>query len=553
MADDTQGYATVLPNQFPSPGQALQGLIQAKERQQEKQAALDERQQEQKQKNAAAQEQRIRENEKYNLAALNKQTEAKQYETADEQVNNLTRKTLADIYNEGIKGTRLDPMDFEQMLKGKLGDLVQWNGNAKDQLKTIGTQRADFLKTLPNTDQTAVDKIVTPNFLQNVANLDENGNAISIKPLNQIKPNVNYFGAFSDPKVLASVTNDTTPLPEFFAKIPKQRASESDITSKAGNINASSYNTMVTPYSEMYTDETGKLAVRPQSQIAMVTEKDGEPIRVASEELKNAMQGNPKVEAAFNKEWQNYVQQHQLEAATNQDPHALDVLKENYRYKLAEQYLPHQVNTIEKQVTPTIVNKFSVENKHKEDVIDDNAGTLKSHLENAFTNNPVTFRLPIKGGGTGTQTWGNLGHSDITTPFTIKVEEKEEDKQTKTKVVSFDDYFVSPDNKIYGVYYKRTPTGEITDDVKQKQEIPIERYAERLLEKSTPQKYRKAVIKNNVDEVIGITEKPKTKKENTTAETSTITVVMPDGRQGEIPKSALSQFLKDNPKAKTIK
>jgi hypothetical protein len=515
MADDTQGYATVLPNQFPSPGQALQGLIQSKERQQEKQAALDERQQEQKQKIAAAQQERTRQNELYNLAALKKETEAKQYETPDEQVNKLTRKTLENIYNEGIAGTRLDPMDFERMLKGKLGDLVQWNGNVKDQLRTIGTQRADFLKTLPNTDQTAVDGIVTKNFLQNVANFDENGNIIAPKPLNQIKPNVNYFGAFADPKVLAGVTNDTTPLPEFFAKIPKQRASESDVTSIAGNVNASSYNAMITPHSEMYTDATGKLTVRPKSQVAMVTD-NGEPIRVASEELKNEMQGNPKVEAAFNKEWQNYVQQHQLEAATNQDPHALDVLKENFRYKLAEQYLPHQVNTIEKQVTPTIVNKLSIENRHKEDVIDDNAGTLKSHLENAFTNNPVTFRLPIKGGGTGTQTWGNLGHSDITTPFTIKVEETEEGKQTKTKVVSFDDYFVSPDNKIYGVYYKRTPTGEITDDVKQKQEIPIERYAERLLEKSTPQKYRKAVIKNNVDEVLGVTEKPKTNTKTAT-------------------------------------
>jgi len=510
MADDTQGYATVLPNQFPSPGQALQGLIQSKERQQEKQAALDERQQEQKQKIAAAQQERTRQNELYNLAALNKQTEAKQYETADEQVNNLTRKTLADIYNEGIKGTRLDPMEFEQMLKGKLGDLVQWNGNVKDQLRTIGTQRADFFKVLPNTDQTGVDRKVTKDFLQNVANLDENGNIISIKPLNQIKPNVNYFGAFADPKVLAGVTNDTTPLPEFFAKIPKEKTSESHFKNLSGNIDSRGYNAMVTPHSEMYTNESGKVAVRPKSEVAMVTD-NGEPIRVASEELKNSMAGNPKVEAAFNKQWQDYVQQHNLEAATNQDPHALDVLKENYRYKLAEQYLPHQVNQIEKQVTPTIVNKLSIENRHKEDVIDDNAGTLKSHLENAFTNNPVTFRLPIKGGGTGTQTWGNLGHTDITTPFTIKVEEKEQDKQTITKVVSFDDYFVSPDNKIYGVYYKRTPTGEISDDVKQKQEIPLERYAERLFEKSTPQKYRAEVVKNNVNEVLGVTEKPKTK------------------------------------------
>ena len=102
MADDTQGYATVLPNQFPSPGQALQGLIQSKERQQEKQAALDERQQEQKQKIAAAQQERTRQNELYNLAALKKETESKQYETADEQVNKLTRKTLENIYNEGV-------------------------------------------------------------------------------------------------------------------------------------------------------------------------------------------------------------------------------------------------------------------------------------------------------------------------------------------------------------------------------------------------------------------------------------------------------------------
>ncbi len=518
MADDTQGYATVLPNQFPSPGQALQGLIQSKERQQEKQAALDERQQEQKQKIAAAQQERTRQNELYNLSALKKETEAKQYETADEQVNNLTRKTLADIYNEGIKGTRLDPMDFEQMLKGKLGDLVQWNGNVKDQLKTINTQRADFNKVLPNTDQAAVDNIVTKNFLQNVANFDENGNIIAPKPLNQIKQNVNYFGAFADPKVLAGVTNDTTPLPEFFAKIPKQRASESDITSKAGNVNASSYNAMITPHSEMYTDATGKLTVRPKSQVAMVTEKDGEPIRIASEELKNEMAGNPKVEAAFNKQWQDYVDKHQLESATNQDPHALDILKENFRYKLAEQYLPHQVNTIEKQVTPTIVNKLSIENRHKEDVIDDNAGNLKSHLDDAFTNNPVTFRLPIKGGGTGTQTWGNLGHSDLTKPFTLKVEEKEENKQTKTIEVPFDDYYISPDKKIYGVYYNRTPTGEMTNNVKQKQEIPLQRYAERFFEKSTPQKYRAEVVQNNVNEVLGVTEKPKTK---TTTKVST--------------------------------
>ena len=552
MADDTQGYATVLPNQFPSPGQALQGLIQSKERQQEKQAALDERQQEQKQKIAAAQQERTRQNELYNLAALNKQTEAKQYETADEQVNNLTRKKLADIYNEGIAGTKLDPMEFERILKGKLGDLVQWNGNVKDQLKTINTQRADFNKVLPNTDQAAVDNIVTKNFLQNVANFDENGNIIAPKPLNQIKQNVNYFGAFSDPKVLAGVTNDTTPLPEFFGKIPKEKASESHFKNLSGNIDSRGYNAMVTPYSEMYTNEAGKVAVRPKSEVAMVTD-NGEPIRVASEELKNSMVGNPKVEAAFNKQWQDYVQQHNLEAATNQDPHALDVLKENYRYKLAEQYLPHQVNPIEKQVTPTIVNKLSIENRHKEDVIDDNAGTLKSHLDDAFTNNPVTFRLPIKGGGTGTQTWGNLGHSDLTKPFTLKVEEKEEGKQTRTIEVPYDDYYISPDKKIYGVYYNRTPTGEMTNNVKQKQEIPLERYAERLFEKSTPQKYRAEVVKNNVNEVLGVTEKPKTKKENVLAKTGTITVVLPDGRQGEIPKNALSQFLKDNPKAKTIK
>ena len=271
---------------------------------------------------------------------------------------------------------------------------------------------------------------------------------------------------------------------------------------------------MITPHSEMYTDATGKLTVRPKSQVAMVTD-NGEPIRVASEELKNEMQGNPKVEAAFNKELQKYVQQHQLEAATNQDPHALDVLKENFRYKLAEQYLPHQVNTIEKQVTPTIVNKLTIANQHKQDVIDDYEGDLKSHLDDAKKESGVKFRLPIKGGGTGTQIWGNLGHSQITKPFTLVIQEQEADKQTKTKEVTADSYFVTPENKIYSVYYKRTPTGEMTNTVLNKQEIPLEQYADRLFS-STPTKYRKGVIKQNVNQVRGVSNEP---KENKPAET----------------------------------
>jgi hypothetical protein len=350
-----------LPSQFGSIGNALQNYTATKERRQQREDALSERRFEFDQRNQLAQQEKADRNRLFNLKQIQDATAQKQFETPNHIIDNQIGTELKSIHDDSFQFLDKDPAFVDQYIKNRIGKVSQWSDLAKQHAQQIKDGITEFNKTVPNTDLNKTYEYTNQQFKDNFFDKDQMGNYSGLKDPHLIAQNVNYLEQFNDPNKLATIVNNTEPLYKFFKEIPKEAIHGSEYVNKKGNVVSNKWSGWGTPYTQVVGDENDKPTAQVPYQAAMVTEQ-GEPIKIATPQLRQAMIGNPAVEASFIKEWGNEVARKGLQ---NVDSHALDILKENFRHRFAEQQLlpTHQVNLDEKVVTPTTKNYISTGSK----------------------------------------------------------------------------------------------------------------------------------------------------------------------------------------------
>lgn len=493
MAYNNADQAVILPNTQLPLGQVMQNNIALSERQQARQDQLEERRYETDQRNEAARLAKANTNALHNLGTINKYIgEFKPIQAdVDELVGNEMKEYKAFL----MQNIGKDPIELDRLMSEKTPVIANAYGKMKNDLALIKDQEDAFLKAMPNADPTAVREVIRNQFRQKYTGIDANGKPFLKDPMNS---DSNYIKIFDDPEKLSWVVGDNqAPLKEFFDKIKYSPLSGSDYKNNQGNVIAKKWQGQGTNYSGVVgSDERGN----PKIDVAYeeIPMKNG-TLQIANETLRNDMQANPAVEKIFDIAW---LRKKKEKGLTGLDPATDEKMKEAYRLDYARNHIKHQVNVAEVEKTPKI--NISVGGNALNDAVENNSGVLKEHLENAIQNNPQTVYTGTKNGN---QTWGDLGQSDLTTPFKINVDVKTTNDLGETKTVNksvpFDKYFVTPDNKIIGAYYKRDEKNNKTSKMEIQKEIPIKEFTKRLVSKTTSPKTRQAVVDANVNEVLG--------------------------------------------------
>lgn len=505
-------FAVQLGNAQPSLGSVLENGIQLNERRTERSDALAERQREFEQRNQLAQQEKADRNRIFNLEQIQKAVAQKQYETPNHIIDNQVGQQLGSIRDEAMKYIGEKPEFVAQFIADRVGKVSQWTDLAKQHAQQIEAQTTEFNKTLPNTDLNKVTGLTSQQFKDNFFDKDEKGNYTGLKDPHLIQQNVDYLQPIvNNPNTMAQVTNNTAPLDEFMAKIPKNAFEKDNYVNNKGHVISKKVGGYETPFSQLSTDANGSpiMEAKYLTAPAPLTGEGGQPLKLATPEFKAALNANPAVAASFNKRWEDYKAS---KGITGLDSHTDEILKDNYLYKYANDNLGHHVKEVEIVKTPA--PKITV-NVGGSEAIDNNSGKLKEHFENAINNNPQEFIVPVKRtNGTvnydAKETWGDLGKSELTTPFKATVEVPKTANGVTTvrkEEVPFDKYFVGQTGnggyKVVGTIYKRKEDGSMTNTVVKQEEIPLRQYAERLVKNTTSVKNRGAVVDDNLKDVQG--------------------------------------------------
>lgn len=344
-------FAVTLPNAFPTPGQVLQNGVALNERRQERADALSEKEREFDQRNALAQQEKIKTNRLHNLNAVNKATDYSQYATADEHINGVMRNTLADIKSQALKNIDADPLEVQSYIDNSMKEAVNWHSAAQTDLAAAKVQIADANKTYPNADLAAMNNVADNSIRQKYLTTDANGQSKPL-PYNIISKNpTNHLASLNDPKVLAGVINDTQPIYDFFDKQPKTAFEQDNYKNDKGNVIAKKVGGFTTPYSHLTADADGKPILQPNYITAPspLHGQNKEPLRLATPELKAAINAKPLVQASLDVEWEKYKDKNGL---NKKDRHTDELLKDNYTYEFAKNHLPHDVKQVDVQKTP---------------------------------------------------------------------------------------------------------------------------------------------------------------------------------------------------------
>lgn len=533
MAYSNIDQAVVLPsNQLPL-GQVMQQGIAQAERQQARQDQLDERRYETDQRNALARQNRIEVNAASNLgsiADIKKEYKPLNSITADATAKAM-KETLGILTKE--ENLKLSKPEFELLKERVVNEYFGDHAKRTLEVQDVKDVTSDIEKGLKSADPLLTREVMDNQYRNRWLNPDG-----TFKKQGEVMGQANYADFTNDPEKLSWIVKDTSALPSFFDRVKPSRVSGGELVSKSGKSHGVKWSGNITKYSNpVFADENGVPKVETSYQ--EIPLKNGKTMKVASDVLKQDMEADRDVKVAFDISHRNWEKQNKFDQLPQQER---DILKEKYRLDYADAQLKrlHEVNKEEKDVTPKI--NISVGGNALNDAVENNSGILKEHLENAIQNNPQTVYTGTKNGN---QTWGDLGQSDLTTPFKINVDFKTTNDLGETKTVNksvpFDRYFVTPDNKIIGAYYKRDEKNNKTSKMEIQKEIPIKEFTKRLVSKTTSPKTRQAVVDANVNEVLG--NKPNQ------ASTKAIESYKVGNKIYNIPKNEVASFLKDMPNA----
>jgi hypothetical protein len=355
MAYNNADLAVTLPNTQPALGQVMQNAIGLAERQQARQDNLDERRYESEQRNALARQNKLQANATANWNDIGKLES--EYKPLDTITYEATNKAVKNIYDILKQNTNLDPRSFDELKHNLVSEFLPTYKKMELEKQDAKDQTSNFTKALPSADLQSVKEVVDNQFKNRFLNADG-----SFKKPNEVSGTFDYTSALNDPSKLSWVVKDTSALPKFFDTIKTTPINGGELVGKNGkthSVNWSGYNTKYS--TPVYADENGVPQIETSSK--EVPLKDGKSMKIASDVLRDDMNSNPDVRAAFEISWNNYKNEKKLNNLSQAEN---DLMKEKYRLDYADSQLKRlqNVNKHQKEVSPVIKINNGKEDKN---------------------------------------------------------------------------------------------------------------------------------------------------------------------------------------------
>jgi hypothetical protein len=347
MADASWGF--VLPEG--GAHQATQNLVNAQERKRHEQIALT--QQEQRRQEAQQQQ-----NKMYNLRQIDEDTDAKQFQTGEQAIDNYTQGQLKSIMDNALtKYVNLDPAEAKMRLHRDMSDLIGWHSAVKSQIGDVKNSLAEFNKTVPNADAVKAHDYVYNKLAQNVMQQDPNTGKWVRKPVDFIKPQ-DYTSELYNPDVLGTIVNDESPLVKHWHSYTPRTVSSSEYE-KAGDKSSKRvrWSAAITPLQDFERDAKGNIAYgkdgKPIIDVKHTSiDVNGNKIKLIDDKALEDM--SPAAKGALSAKWIRQKQQIEAQRGRPMDANEAALAFKAFAYKDAYNSLPNQVSLAQSETAAPI-------------------------------------------------------------------------------------------------------------------------------------------------------------------------------------------------------
>lgn len=393
---NTQGLENViLPSFFGAPGDALEKNISRNQQESQFSRDLQER-------SAERQYARQQQNRLYNLSQINKETDADQYKTGQDRLDDYVMGELTRLKNNAISNyVNLDPAEMEYRLNQDMGNLVRWDAATKTGYKNLEKTLADFSTQYPNTDSQKAKQILENQFLRDVGNVDEQGNFMRKNP-NQIQFS-DYGATLMNPKVGAELLTGLSPITDYLSKSATQDVSPKYKNERLGVTKVENYKGKINPVLQEVSglpDKEGYLQGTPQ--VNFKTEKHGNLEMMPTEIFNETFMDTPQKRYTFNAAWQkqkDFIERSstaasgqlmQIPDGSPQD----DYLKRSFAMQIAKRHVPAMLNpdfqTTQAPVLTRIELGYPPQNSPANAAVNDLYGSVYTKASNDADNGHYT-------------------------------------------------------------------------------------------------------------------------------------------------------------------
>lgn len=341
--DDGASFAFTLPSNFAPLGETMRYQQQRDDRQKAYQIEQD-------QQNTYREQQEQQKNRMYNLNAVDKATDAKDYQTGEAAFDNYSNAELSRIQEKALTDyINLSPEEMKYRLSKDMQGFINWHSNAKGQIKQINAQLQDFNKTYPNVDAVKAHDRVFTDFARDFMQQDPQTGQWQRKPIEFIKPR-DYFSELQKPSVLGEITNDVSPLSKFFQGRKVSNVGEKDYKNNKGKVISYKWSGAETDLSERVKDKDGKV-IGMDMKYQPFDLGGGKTLKLIPDEAYDEIVNTPAAKAAASKLWNVEKQRKGLNPSNEVEE---ELLFKNFLYEKGRTMLPHGFKTEEIEKTPVI-------------------------------------------------------------------------------------------------------------------------------------------------------------------------------------------------------
>jgi len=239
-------------------------------------------------------EQKEQQNRIFNLREIKDLTDFDKYKTGHDALDAESRKELSRIAEKGKTDyINLDPVEADMALNKEAADFFNWHTAVSSKLKQADAVLPDFNKTYSNIDYEEAKRRVHSNIIQDFVDPKTGEKRI---PANLDR---NYVGELHDPNVIASMTNDFSPIEKYYNSGLKP-FNNSDFTSIRGVKSKARYSGLYKPgVNQVTADKNGNPIIETNFEIAPGATKNGQPLKIIDENTYQAITNTPGLAGAF--------------------------------------------------------------------------------------------------------------------------------------------------------------------------------------------------------------------------------------------------------------
>lgn len=281
----------------------------------------------------------------FNIREVDQDTDFSKFKTGEERFDTYTQRELQNIKNKALSEyINLPPEEAKYKLGRDMQDLVSWHSSVMGNIGNLKEGLQALNRSTPNIDAQQAHELAYLNMANDYLEKDQSGRIVRKKP--ELVTPKNYIQEIFKPENLTQLNIDTSPFQKAIESIPKTSVGEKEYTSKRGYVHKFDWSGLKTDYSDIVEDERG----RPKAFELRTDRKIGD-IKLIPNDLKEYLLSQPQVRVAADRLWQQEKQR--IEASGQKvDSRTEPELYDAFLYKMANQYLPHDIKIATGEVTP---------------------------------------------------------------------------------------------------------------------------------------------------------------------------------------------------------